>query len=123
MPRKRASVSSSRRSAGRQNAGTLRRLFTDTRLVAVLLLGGTALAALMGLAIWGEHGFQTMWQMQREVVELARDLETLEQENGRLRNEIHRLQHDMDYIERIAREELGLIRDDEVVIEFVTREE
>jgi cell division protein FtsB len=120
MPRQGSPPASFQRRAGQQqHVGPVRRFLTDPRLVAILLLGGIVLVALMGLAIWGDGGFQTLWHTRREVSELSLEVETIEQENARLRTEIDRLRHDPDYIERIAREELGLIRDGEIVIEFV----
>lgn len=123
MPGQGSSSASFPRRPRRRNVGPVRRFITDPRLAVILLLGGTALVALMGLAVWGDGGFQTLWHTQREVAALSLDLEAIEQENAGLRKEIDRLRHDTDYIERIAREELGLVRDNEIVVEFVGDDE
>jgi cell division protein FtsB len=60
-----------------------------------------------------------MWRVQRQVAQLAYEVRTIEQESRDLRHEIHRLRHDMEYLEKIAREELGLVRPGELVFEFV----
>jgi cell division protein FtsB len=80
---------------------------------------GLFLVVMIGLAIGSEHGFLAMWRMQRQVAQLAYEVRTIEQENRDLGREIHRLRHDMGYIEKIAREELGLVRPGELVFEFV----
>jgi cell division protein FtsB len=88
--------------------------------VAIILMGsGLFLVVMMGLAIGGEHGFLAMWRMQRQMAQLAYEVRMIEQENRDLGREIQRLRHDMGYIEKIAREELGLVRPGELVFEFV----
>ncbi|RMG49132.1 MAG: septum formation initiator family protein [Acidobacteria bacterium] len=47
-----------------------------------------------------------------------RTIKQLELENQRLREEIEALQHDPQLIERIAREELNMVRPDELVLSF-----
>jgi cell division protein FtsB len=103
--------------------GGLHQLLTNTRLAALLLLSGLFLATMMVLAIWGDRGALTMWRRQHEVVQLGYEIEAIEHENARLRQEIQRLRSDMSYIEKIAREELGLVRPGELVFEFVEPEE
>ena len=85
----------------------------------MLLLSGVFLIGMMVLSIWGKHGLLEMWSRQRELVELAQEIDTIERDNARLFQEIQRLRDDMGYIEKIAREELGLVRPGELVIEFV----
>ena len=70
-------------------------------------------------SIWGKHGLLEVWSRQRELVELAQEIDAIEHDNARLSQEIQRLRDDMGYIEKIAREELGLVRPGELVIEFV----
>lgn len=60
-----------------------------------------------------------MWRVQHEVAQLASEVQLLEQNNQSLWRDIERLRGDMGYIEKIAREELGLVRPGELVFEFV----
>lgn len=60
-----------------------------------------------------------MWRMQSEVAQLAHDVHTIEVSNNALLSNIERLRHDKGFIERIAREELGFVRPNELVFEFV----
>jgi cell division protein FtsB len=97
----------------------MRQILTNTRLAAMLLFSSLFLVTMMALAIWGDHGVLEMWRRQSEVMQLAREIEAIEQENAKLGQEIERLRSDMHYIEKIAREELGLVRPGELIFEFV----
>jgi cell division protein FtsB len=96
----------------------VRQMLTNTRLAALLILSGLFLLGMMGVTIWGEQGLLAVQHKQQEITRLAREVELLEQENARLVHEIQRLRVDMVYVEKIAREELGLVRPGELVFEF-----
>jgi cell division protein FtsL len=66
-------------------------------------------AAVFGVAYW--HGYQ----LNREAVQTERERDTLRRQNAQLREEIKQL-HRPEYVERIAREQLGLVRPDEIAI-------
>jgi cell division protein FtsB len=103
----------------RYKVSTVRLILTNTRLGVLLLLSGVFLILMMALTIWGKYGLLEVWSRQRDLVELAQDIDTIERENAILSQEIQRLRNDMGYIEKIAREELGLVRPGELVLEFV----
>lgn len=88
-------------------------------LVWLLFISSVLLLILLALAIAGEHGFVTMWHMQREVGRLAEEVHTIEGDNRGLQHEVWRLRHDMTYIEQLARQELGLVRPGELIFEFI----
>ncbi len=60
--------------------------------------------------------------LKREDEKLAENIETLEQENEALREEARLLQNDVKYLEKVLREELGLVKPGEVVYKFVRDE-
>lgn len=68
-----------------------------------------SLAAIFGVAYWDGY------LLRREAAVLARERETLRRQNAQLREEIRLLQQP-EYIERLAREQLGLVRPDEIAI-------
>jgi cell division protein FtsB len=103
----------------RYKVSTVRLILTNTRLGVMLLLSGVFLILMMALTIWGKYGLLEVWSRQRDLVELAQDIDTIERKNAILSQEIQRLRNDMGYIEKIAREELGLVRPGELVLEFV----
>lgn len=81
-------------------------------IVAVVLL------ALVLAALLGDNGVIQLWRLQGEVESLHREVQALEAENERLARAIAELRHDPAVIERLAREELGLVRPGERVLRF-----
>ncbi len=76
------------------------------------------LAVLLGAAVFGENGVLHLRRLRAEVEALHRDVQTLEAENERLSRAIGELRSDPAAVERIAREELGLVRPGERVLRF-----
>jgi cell division protein FtsB len=74
---------------------------------------------MLTLSIANERGFLAMWRMQSEVAALDHEVRKIEATNDDLLRTIERLRHDKGYIEKIAREELGLVRPEELVFEYV----
>jgi len=65
--------------------------------------------------IFGERGILRMRKLGRNLESIRASTQNLKEENEGLKSEIRLLQEDEDYIEKIAREELGLAREDEIV--------
>lgn len=86
----------------------------------VLASGALALAtvAFLGLLGYGGSGLVRVWQMKREVEVLERELRQLRGETEELARSVERLHHDPAQIEKIAREELGLLKEGEKVLKF-----
>ena len=99
-------------------SGVIRQIFTTPWLCIALILSGLFLLGMMALAIHGDKGFLAMWEKQYELAVLESDTGDVEAANAELRREIWRLLNDLEYIEKIAREELGLARPGEMVFEF-----
>ena len=72
-------------------------------------------------ALVGDKGFLDTLRARRQYREIAAALAQKRQENTRLREEMRRLRDDPARIEAVAREDLGLMRDDEVV--FIVHDE
>lgn len=77
---------------------------------------------LIGIAALAVNAFGATYlatyRLHREADRLTRELGTLRRENAQLREEIRRL-HTPHYIERLAREQLGLVRPGEIPIILV----
>ena len=71
-------------------------------------------------ALVGDKGLLDTMRARRQYDVLASDLARKRQENAKLRDEIRRLTNDPAAIESLAREELGLMRDGEVL--FIIKE-
>lgn len=87
-------------------------------LLSLLFLG--LIVAWLG---FGEKGFIHLYRMERERQAHLERIDRLEQENRRLLDEINRLRKDREYIESMARRELGLVKDNELLYRFSRQEE
>lgn len=81
---------------------------------------GFVLIVLVADALVGDKGMIDTIRARRHYKEVADALAQKRQDNARLRDEIRRLKEDPAAIESLAREQLGLIRDGEVV--FIVRD-
>lgn len=79
--------------------------------IAILLI-----AALCFFIIVSEHGLADLIFLKQERSKLVKKSERLTRENLSIGIEIDRLKHDPEYIENIARKELGMIGEDEVIL-------
>ena len=71
-------------------------------------------------ALFGNRGLLETMRARRQYAEVAADLARTRRENERLRDDIRRLREDPSAIEAVAREQLGLIRNGEVL--FIIRD-
>jgi cell division protein FtsB len=79
----------------------------------------------VGLVIYiavGDGLLFEVWKEEKELVVLEAEVGRLEAQNDSLRKILRQLDGDMEYIEKIAREELGLIKPGEVVIPLAPEE-
>ncbi|NIO09618.1 MAG: septum formation initiator family protein [Deltaproteobacteria bacterium] len=86
-------------------------------------LGFALLLLLVGFAVFtalGERGVLHLWRLTEENKRLGEKNFRLHRDNEILREKIHRLRHDNRYLEKIAREELGLVRPGEIVYQFAS---
>jgi cell division protein FtsB len=82
--------------------------------------GGVGCFLLLSLlAMVGERGFFEVYKFSRHLARVDSRILTLEEENTRLRRQVVGLRSDPHQVERLAREELGLARPDEVIFEIV----
>ena len=87
----------------------------------------TLLILFLGLIIgwlgFGERGFIHLYKMEKEREVYLERIGKLERENQSLLEEIKRLRTDKEHIESLARRELGLIKEDEILYRFVREKE
>jgi cell division protein FtsB len=86
----------------------------NRRLAAAVIV--LVLAA--GLAVYGGSGILRVRAMQVEIHQLERELVTLRTQSDKLTATIDKLRHDPAYIEKLAREDLGYVREGETVLKF-----
>ena len=85
-----------------------------TYIVIVTFVGAIALAWLS----FGRHGLVELYKMQKEEERCLAVLKDLKEKNRLLADEIRRLKEDDKYFESVARKQLGMIKDNEIVYRF-----
>jgi len=83
-----------------------------------LLAAGVLILAILGFATFTDQGLLGLYRLKQDKARLEARLTQLKAENERLRAEIERLKTDPAYLEKVAREELGLVHQDELVFQF-----
>jgi cell division protein FtsL len=91
------------------------------RLIAVVVAVFALAALLVYVFIFSRHGYLRRRELARENERLHAELQKLQDENARLREELNRLE-DPEAVEKLAREELGLVKDGETVYRFVEKD-
>lgn len=69
-------------------------------------------------ALFGEKGVIKIIQLKRERDRIIADVNRMQEENKRLQEEIRRLREDSRYLESVARRDLGLIKENEILFIF-----
>jgi cell division protein FtsB len=79
---------------------------------------GLFVLALLVHDVFGTHGFLAMRRTRNEIEKVQKEIDRLNKENRQLADEVKALKTDPRYIEKIAREDLGLAKDGEVIIKI-----
>ena len=69
-------------------------------------------------SFFGEKGIVESFKLSRELKDIEFNIEKLKTKNGLLEKEIKTVENETGYVEKKAREVLGLVRDDEIIYEF-----
>jgi cell division protein FtsB len=83
------------------------------------IIVGTAVFALLNLMlliVFGDNGLVEMHRLREEERSMVQQNETLARENVSLYRTIRRLKSDPAFIESVARNELGMIGKDDVIV-------
>jgi cell division protein FtsB len=104
MPKRKYSISKGRSGSAITNRN---------RIIAALLLS-VGIYFLIS-SIFGEMGFIKYYRMRQQCISIDREIADLRKDNARLIHQVQSLKNDSAYIERIARDKLGLARSGEIV--------
>ena len=74
--------------------------------------------ALMGLICFSDKGLMDMRRMKTIKADIEQKNAEIQAENKELYRKINRLKTDMSYIENIARQEMGMVGEQDVVLKF-----
>ena len=81
-----------------------------------LCLAILVLFSMLLLILFGDHGVADLNLLRSERDTLAEKNEKLARENLLVYDKINRLKTDLEYIENVARQELGMIGKDELIL-------
>jgi len=84
----------------------------------MLTVGVAVLFGLLLLIVFGDDGLADFNLKRQERDKLIQKNNELARENLSMSREIDRLENDLEYIESIARQESGMIAEDEIIIQF-----
>ena len=73
---------------------------------------------LLAWVSFGKHGLLDLYKMRKEQERCLTILDDLKEKNRLLTAEIRRLREDPRYFESVARKELGLVRENEIIYRF-----
>ena len=82
----------------------------------ILSIAAALMFSLLFFIIFGEHGLIDLNSLKAEQNRLVEENEQLNQTNLTLSVEIDRLKHDPHYIESVARQELGMVGENELIL-------
>lgn len=91
------------------------------RLRILMLISFSFFIFLVIAAIFRDDGIIKTHQLNKKLDLLKLDIINMKKENDKIKSEIHTLKRDPSYVEKIAREELGLVKPGEIVFEFVEK--
>jgi cell division protein FtsB len=79
------------------------------------------LIVIIGVVIFlfANKNFQTLLILNKEIVQLKQRIAGLEDGNKKLKEDLEAMKNDPEYIESLAREELGLIKPGETKYRFI----
>lgn len=80
-----------------------------------------AIAVVFLFALFSNRGVLHIFKLKKQQAELQQQLALVEGVNAGLRKEIVSLNTDRHHLERLARSQLGMVRDDEVVYQFAAK--
>lgn len=82
------------------------------------VIGLVAMVCMVFLSLYGDGGFYDLRRLQDKGDRMVQENNRLEEENRRLLRQVNRLKTDPEYVEDMARKDLGMVGEDEMVFTF-----
>jgi cell division protein FtsB len=86
------------------------------KIISILLL--IILLALLSITVFGQRGLLHMARLKEELKRFEVSNQKLQQENTALKKEIEQLKNDRRHLEELARDELGLTKENELIYDL-----
>ena len=90
-------------------------------LVAYIILFSFFVIFLLVWLSFGKHGFLSLYKIQKEQERCLAIVKNLKAKNRILATEIRRLKEDNKYFESVVREQLGMVKENEIIYRFKKR--
>ncbi|MBD3360504.1 hypothetical protein GF366_01750 [Candidatus Peregrinibacteria bacterium] len=90
-------------------------LYMPMKKVIIAIIITVTFTFMVVMTIFGQRGLVHLYKLQKKCNEIEQFNNKLQAENKKLKEEIDLLKHDMTYIEQLAREELGLVKENELI--------
>ena len=84
----------------------------------VKVVVGLLVLLILGFTVFGRRGLMDLVRARHQAEALKAETTRIRDENAHLSEEIRLLQTDPAYVERLAREELGMVKPGELVFQF-----
>jgi len=79
---------------------------------------GLSVAGMILFAVFGGRGIMQIYQLKEERNRIQESNARLQEDNRKLAEKISRLRNSKEEVEKVAREELGLVKKGEIVYQF-----
>ncbi len=79
--------------------------------------------SLLWLVFAPGSGMYHLHQQKKYLADLKADRKRLVQQNRQMKRDIERLQNDKEYLEQVAREKYGMLKENELVFDFAKKKE
>lgn len=93
-------------------------MVNDVKKRRFLILIVASILILGLLTFFGEKGIFHLLHLRKELARIKEMNRKIEEENQKLKEEVRRLQNEKRYIEEIARKELGMVKEGEIIYQF-----
>jgi len=84
---------------------------------SLLITSGIISLVIIGFTIFGDRGLLTYLSLREKQHEIGKEVAVLEEENRQLTQELIKLENS-DYLERVIRQTLGMVRPGETIYIF-----
>lgn len=92
--------------------------FFKKKPVTFVLIFSFIVILLLAWLSFGKHGLIDLYNTQKEKERCLHILRNLQEKNRLLANEIRRLKEDKKYLESVARKQLGMVKENEIIYRF-----
>jgi cell division protein FtsB len=98
--------------------GVVNLAFFKKNLVTYIIIFSFVAAISLTWLSFGRHGLIDLYKMQKEKERYLTILKDLKEKNRLLTDEIRRLKEDNKYFESVARKQLGMVKENEIIYRF-----